>query len=159
MLVDVVLFICRGQNFRFIDVINANALKDLSPKFNVYTDPKLRGANLRFYKMPNTDFSHHRYSHSFDYFLNHLGITLRSYKIQYTYRAIFVYSYHSCDSPFFPDVSRHSFECHNSTCSRFLGYPCLKGIRVNHGGKSRNSHLRKMYLLGIDHIHDNTSLI
>ena len=84
MFVDMVFFICRGQNFRFIDVINANGLKDLSQKFNVFTDPKVRGANLRFDKMPNTDFSHHRYSHSFDYFLDHLRITLRSYKIQYT---------------------------------------------------------------------------
>ena len=36
-----------------------------------------------------------------------------------------VYTCHPGDSAFFPNVSGHSFKCHNSTCTRLLGYPCL----------------------------------
>jgi hypothetical protein len=80
MLVDMIFLICRSQNLRLINIVDANGLKDLSWKFNVCANSILRRTNLGFDKMPNTDFGHHRYSHSFYYFLDHMRITLGSGK-------------------------------------------------------------------------------
>jgi hypothetical protein len=88
MLIDVVLLISRSQNLRFVDVIDPDRLKDLPQKFNIHTDSMLRETNLRFDKMPDTDFSHYRYGYSFDYFLDHTRITLRSTPTQLAFQSI-----------------------------------------------------------------------